>query len=114
MADEIKRQAKQQAPQVVQTAAQAMLPRFQQIVDDFAARLADFVTAAGQALHRGISEMLDRALAERRAQGLDVAVRQREIDGQIEELRRLEERLDQIRQSLWAPTLEGDSAVGSA
>lgn len=40
--------------------------------------------------------MLDRALAERKAQGLDVAVRQREIDGQIEELRKLEERLDEI------------------
>ena len=112
MADEIKRQAKQQAEQAVQTAAQAILPRFQQIVDDFSARLADFVTAAGQALHRGISEMLDRALAERKAQGLDVAVRQREIDGQIEELRKLEERLDEIRQALWAPPVESDDPVG--
>ncbi len=111
MADEIKRQAKQQATQAVQTAAQAILPRFQQIVDDFAARLADFVTAAGQALHRGISEMLDRALAERKATGLDVAVRQREIDAQVEELRKLETRLDEIRQSLWAPIVEGDAEV---
>jgi len=102
MADEIKRQAKEQAPQAVRTAAQAILPRFQQIVDDFAARLADFVTAAGQALHRGISEMLDRALLERKAHGLDVAVRQREIDGQIAELHKLEERLSVIRQTLWA------------
>lgn len=111
MADEIKRQAKQQATQAVQTAAQAILPRFQQIVDDFAARLADFVTAAGQALHRGISEMLDRALAERKATGLDVAVRQREIDAQVEELRKLETRLDEIRQILWAPIVEGDAEV---
>lgn len=111
MSDEIKRQAKQQATQAVQTAAQAILPRFQQIVDDFAARLADFVTAAGQALHRGISEMLDRALAERKATGLDVAVRQREIDAQVEELRKLETRLDEIRQTLWAPIIEGESEV---
>jgi small GTP-binding protein len=114
MADEIKRQAKQQAPLVVQTAAQAILPRFQQIVDDFAARLADFVTAAGQALHRGISEMLDRALAERRAQGLDVAVRQRELDGQIAELRTLEDRLDEIRQSLWSPSVDSEGSPGPA
>ncbi len=114
MADEIKRQAKQQAPLVVQTAAQAILPRFQQIVDDFAARLADFVTAAGQALHRGISEMLDRALAERRAQGLDVAVRQRELDAQIAELRTLEDRLDGIRQSLWSPSVESEGSIGPA
>ncbi|MFO0623350.1 MAG: dynamin family protein [Polyangia bacterium] len=109
MADEIKRQAKLQAAQAVQTAAQAILPRFQQIVDDFAARLADFVTAAGQALHRGISEMLDRALAERKATGLDVAVRQREIDVQVEELRKLEARLDEIRQTLWAPSVDGET-----
>lgn len=114
MADEIKRQAKQQAPLVVQTAAQAILPRFQQIVDDFAARLADFVTAAGQALHRGISEMLDRALAERKAQGLDVAVRQRELDAQIAELRTLEDRLDGIRQSLWSPSVESEGSIGPA
>ena len=95
-------------------AAQAILPRFQQIVDDFAARLADFVTAAGQALHRGISEMLDRALAERRAQGLDVAVRQRELDAQIAELRTLEDRLDGIRQSLWSPSVESEGSIGPA
>ena len=56
--------------------------------------------------------MLDRALAERKAQGLDVAVRQREIDGQIEELRKLEERLDEIRQALWAPPVASDDPVG--
>jgi len=41
-----------------------------------------------------------------------VAVRQREIDGQIEELRKLEERLDEIRQALWAPPVESDDPVG--
>ena len=70
--------------------------------------------AAGQALHRGISEMLDRALAERRAQGLDVAVRQRELDAQIAELRTLEDRLDGIRQSLWSPSVESEGSIGPA
>ena len=50
-------------------------PRFEQIIDDFQARLSDFVTAAGDTLHNGISEVLDRALAERRAQGVDVEAR---------------------------------------
>lgn len=108
MADEIKRQAKEQAPQVVQTAAAAMLPRFAQIVDDFSGRLSDFVTAAGQALNRGISEMLDRALSERKTQGLDVAVRQREIDAQIAQLQQLERSLEKIRQALWLSSPETD------
>jgi hypothetical protein len=38
---------------------------FEQIVDDFKVRLADFVTARAMRLHRGIGEVLDRALAER-------------------------------------------------
>lgn len=98
---QIKAQAKQQAPEAVKNAAEAIGPRFQQIVDDFAGRLADFVTAAGQALHRGISEMLDRALAERRAHGQDVQAREREIDRQLAELGQIEDRLEKVRQKLW-------------
>ena len=106
LSGQIKAQAKEQAPEVVRNAAAAILPRFQQIVDDFAGRLSDFVTAAGQALHRGISEMLDRALAERRAQGLDVAVRERELGGQTDALQALDERLTQVRQRLWTSLTE--------
>lgn len=98
---QIKAQAKQQAPEAVRSAAAAIGPRFQQIVDEFAARLGDFVTAAGQALHRGISEMLDRALAERRAHGQDVQAREREIERQLAELAQIEDRLERVRQRLW-------------
>ena len=106
LSGQIKAQAKEQAPEAVRNAAAAILPRFQQIVDDFAGRLSDFVTAAGQALHRGISEMLDRALAERRAQGLDVAVRERELLAQTDALQALDERLTQVRQRLWTSLTE--------
>lgn len=101
LADQVKSQAKEQAPEAVRSAAAAIGPRFSQIVDDFAGRLSDFVTAAGQALHRGISEMLDRALAERRAQGIDAAAREREISAQMESLAKLESRLEELRQRLW-------------
>ncbi|HNN97857.1 MAG TPA: dynamin family protein [Pseudomonadota bacterium] len=102
LADQVKEQAKQQAPEAVRNAATAIAPRFAQIVDDFAVRLSDFVTAAGQALYRGISEMLDRALAERRAQGIDAAAREGEIAAQIQTLTSLEERLEDLRQRLWS------------
>ena len=101
LADQVKTQAKTQAPESVRNAAAAIGPRFAQIVDEFAGRLSDFVTAAGQALHRGISEMLDRALAERRAQGIDAAAREREIGSQLETLQNLESRLTELRQRLW-------------
>jgi GTPase Era involved in 16S rRNA processing len=106
LSGQIKAQAKEQAPEAVRNAAAAILPRFQQIVDDFAGRLSDFVTAAGQALHRGISEMLDRALAERRAQGLDVAVREKELGEQLAALQALQDRLEQARQKLWTSLTE--------
>ncbi len=102
LSDQVKAQAKEQAPEAVRNAAAAIAPRFAQIVDDFAGRLSDFVTAAGQALHRGISEMLDRALTERRAQGLDAAAREREISDQLAGLGRLDSRLEELRQRLWS------------
>lgn len=101
IAGQIKAQAREQAPEVVRRAAAAMTPRFTGIVDEFAGRLSDFVTAAGQALHRGISEMLDRALAERRTQGLDVEARDRELVAQLADLSAIEDRLEELRGRLW-------------
>jgi hypothetical protein len=114
LAEQVKAQAKLQAPEAVRNAAAAIAPRFSQIVDDFAGRLADFVTAAGQALHRGISEMLDRALAERRAQGVDAAVRAKEIAEKLESLAKIEARLDELRQRLWISSTASTSLPTSS
>ncbi|MCS6915301.1 MAG: dynamin family protein [Myxococcales bacterium] len=107
IASQIKAQAKEQAPEVVRRACAAVAPRFMQIIDDFAGRLSDFVTAAGEALHRGISEMLDRALAERRMQGMDIEARDRELQEQLQVLGTIEQHITELRQRLW--TSLGDS-----
>ncbi len=114
VAGEIKAQAKRNAPEVIARAATAVAPRFDQIVDDFAARLADFVTAAGDALHRGISEVLDRALAERRAQGVDVSTREQELDAQTARLGEIEARLSALRERLWASSTESTGSPSSS
>ncbi len=101
MSGEIKTQAKEHAPEVLRKARAATLPKFEQIVDDFQGRLADFVTAAGDALHRGIGEVLDRALSERRAQGIDLATRGDEIAHQLDRLASLEARQTTLREKLW-------------
>ncbi len=101
-AGQIKAQAKEAAPVVIKKAAETVGPRFETIVNDFAGRLTDFVTAAGDALHRGISEVLDRALAERRAQGVDAAQRDGEIAAQLERVGEIERRLGALRERLWA------------
>ena len=99
---EIKAQAKRGIEDVVDQAARAIGPKFELIVDDFQARLADFVTAAGETLHKGIGEVLDQALAERRAQGVDVAVRDEEIIAQLERLALVETHITALRDKLWS------------
>jgi small GTP-binding protein len=114
VAGAVKQQAKQAVPEVIVKAAQAVGPRFEQIVEDFQGRLADFVTAAGDALHRGIGEVLDRALAERRAQGVDVAVRQQEVDGQLARLHEIETRLEALRARLWESSTDSTGSPTSS
>ncbi len=115
VAGEIKAQAKRGIEEVVDRAAAAIGPKFEQIVDDFQGRLADFVTAAGEALHKGISEVLDTALAERRAQGVDVEVRQSELSAQLARLAEIEERMTALRDKLWeSSTASTDSPTSSA
>lgn len=113
MAGEIKAQAKKNAPEVIEKASAAVAPRFEQIVDDFAGRLSDFVTAAGDALHRGISEVLDRALAERREQGIDVSQRASELDAQAARLAEIEARLAALRERLWVSSTESTGLPSS-
>jgi small GTP-binding protein len=113
VAGELKAQAKKNAPEVIEKAAAAVGPRFEQIVEEFSARLADFVTAAGDTLHRGISEVLDRALSERRAQGADVEARAGEIDEQLQRLQAIERRLTRLRDRLWASSTESIASPSS-
>jgi small GTP-binding protein len=103
---ELKTQAKKSLPEVMHNAADTVRPKFEQIIEDFQARLADFVTAAGDALHKGISEVLDRSLAERREQGADTEERNREIGAQLEKLGAIEANLAALRDRLWASSTD--------
>jgi len=107
---ELKAQAKKSLPEVMRKAADTVRPKFEQIIEDFQSRLADFVTAAGDALHKGIGEVLDRALAERRSQGVDTEARNSEIAAQLEKLGAVEANLQSLRERLWASSTD---SIGS-
>jgi GTPase Era involved in 16S rRNA processing len=100
---EIKQEAKQQAPLAIDRVAALLGPKLDEFVDTFAGRLSDFVAEAGEALARGIAEVLDRALRERRTH--DVAVEAHPetvaIEAGVRELRAIDERIADIRQRLW-------------
>ena len=69
---DIREQAKSRIAPVILRAAEAMGPHFDRCIDDFARHLREFVTSAGNTLYRGISEILDQTIAERRAGGAEV------------------------------------------
>jgi small GTP-binding protein len=105
VAAEVKIEAKAQGPLAVDRVAALVGPKLDEIIDGFGARLLEFVAQAGDTLARGISEVLDRALAERRGADSKAAdaARAAGIDAALSELRAIDERIADIRQKVWAP-----------
>jgi small GTP-binding protein len=103
VAQEIKGEAKERAPEIVRKVAATVAPKLEEIIDGFAGRLKEFIAEAGNALARGIAEVLDRALAERQ-QLRDTAADSSEgmaIDRALSELRAIDGRIADIRQAVW-------------
>ncbi|HTB61838.1 MAG TPA: dynamin family protein [Polyangia bacterium] len=105
VANEVKIEAKAQAPLAVDRVAALVGPKLDEIIDGFGGRLLEFVAQAGDTLTRGISEVLDRALRDRRAADSTVAATADAagIDAALSQLRAIDERIAEIRQKVWAP-----------
>ena len=99
---DIKVQAKEKVPGAVLNAAEAMKPHFDRCIDDFAKRLSDFVTNAGNTLYKGISEILDRTMRERKERAGDVSELKVGTSAQIEQVRATTRALAQLREGLWS------------
>jgi len=112
VAAEIKAEAREQAPKAVDRVAALVGPKLDELVDGFGARLLEFVAQAGDALGKGIAEVLDRARTERQARGAasdaraDVAA----VDAAVHDVRALDERIADIRQRVWT---DGEGAEPS-
>jgi small GTP-binding protein len=104
LAAELKTEAKAQAPLAVDRVAALVGPKLDEIVDGFGARLLEFVAQAGDTLARGIAEVLDRALGERRAANAQTAAKADAagIDAALTELKKIDERIADIRQKIWS------------
>ncbi len=117
VAGDIREQAKERVPGVVLRAADAMAPHFAACVDDFGRRLSEFVTAAGNTLYRGISEILDQTIAERRRGESVVAAVREETQDKAREVAIIRTKVEALRAELWrlnAPGLPGTTDESTA
>ncbi|HEY3807311.1 MAG TPA: dynamin family protein [Kofleriaceae bacterium] len=111
IAGDIRIQAKEKVPAAVLSAAAAMKPHFDACIDDFGKRLSEFVSNAGNALYKGISEILDRTMTERRDRGFAVADVKAVTASQIEAVHAATAALRQLREGIWAP--DPDEPIGN-
>jgi small GTP-binding protein len=105
VATEVKAEAKEQGPIAVDRVAALIGPKLDEIIDGFGARLLEFVSQAGDALTRGIADVLDQALRERRATDETQSARAdvKQLDASIANLRAIEQRIAEVRQRVWSP-----------
>ncbi|HEY4057759.1 MAG TPA: hypothetical protein VGM39_14190, partial [Kofleriaceae bacterium] len=99
---DIKVQAKEKVTAAVLNAAEAMKPHFDRCIDDFAKRLSEFVSNAGNTLYKGISEVLDRTLRERKEHASEIGDMKTVTTGQIEQVRAATKALSTVREQLWS------------
>ena len=111
VAGDIREQAKERVPGVVLRAADAMGPHFGSCVDDFARRLSEFVTSAGNTLYRGISEILDQAIAERRQSDAAVEAVRQETGERLRQVAALRDEVAGLRASLWSDATPTDTGT---
>ncbi|HVV81774.1 MAG TPA: dynamin family protein [Kofleriaceae bacterium] len=97
---DIRKQAKEKVPGAILHAAAAMRPHFEQCVDEFAGRLREFVTTAGNALYRGIGEVLERTISERRLRGSEAEELKAATGEQIAHVAAMRTALGELRAEL--------------
>jgi len=101
IAGDIRVQAKEKVPAAILHAADAMRPHFDQCIADFATRLSDFVQNAGNTLYKGIGEILDRTIADRRERGGELDQMRTATSAQIAAVAASRTALGQLREILW-------------
>jgi GTPase Era involved in 16S rRNA processing len=111
IAGDIRIQAKEKVPAAVRHAAEAMRPHFDTVIDDFARRLSEFVSNAGNTLYKGISEILDRTMLDRRAAGAQIEGMRTATSSQIAQVIATRRALGQLREGLWSPAEPGGAAT---
>jgi GTPase Era involved in 16S rRNA processing len=102
IAGDIRIQAKEKVPAAVLNAAEAMKPHFDKVIEGFAKRLSEFVSNAGNTLYKGISEILDRTMRERKERAGEIDDLRSATTAQIGQIKAAAAALRQLREGIWA------------
>ncbi len=101
--EELKKRAKELAPEVMRETAKKVAPKLDSLIDEFAQKLDTWVVNAGEELHREVIEVLRATKEARNAGQSDEAAATAAVEGQAAALAKVEERLQRLRAELWAP-----------
>jgi hypothetical protein len=97
---EIKKRALELAPVVLRETAAKVAPKIDEMVDDFARHLDEWVVTAGQELHREVIEVLVRVKQEREKGSRDEAAELAACERDAERLSTAEKRLVELQAGL--------------
>jgi hypothetical protein len=100
---EMKKKAKEMAPQAIRDAAARVGPKLEEMINEFASRLEAWVVTAGEELHREVIEVLSSARAEKAATKPGVEASLKSCEEQAEALAGITTRIEGLRSALWTP-----------
>ena len=100
---EYKKQAKEQAPDVIRAAGKQVGPKVDEMIEDFAKKLDTWVVTAGEELYREVLEVLSAAHVVRtKGDQTDEAILA-EVNAQDARLAKAKTRIEEMRATLWGP-----------
>lgn len=101
VAHDVRKRALETTPQAVAQAEAAIKAKFDETIDDFCKKLAAFVATAGEELHRGILEVLQKVRRERAEAGFVRAEAEGRLQAQVERLTEVGAKLVKLRERVW-------------
>lgn len=111
---EYKKQAKEQAPDVIRAAAKQVGPKVDEMIEDFAKKLDVWVVTAGEELYREVLEVLNAARDVRTKGDKDEATMKADVEAQEARLVKARARVEELRATLWGPKVNVRVADSSA
>jgi small GTP-binding protein len=98
---DVRKRALETAPQAVAQAEAAVKVKFDETIDDFSQKLSAFIATAGEELHRGILEVLQKVRRERAEAGFVRAEAEGRLEAQQDRLSEVGAKLAKLRERVW-------------